>query len=154
MSRVSKSPKESRVDKVATFQKHMEPAKTRFGIKHVLQAIVGATLLAVPIGFTEETWRLGETLPLWNVIAILVISLFFIAIFVYRNFSKNIPHFYFVDLVKRIVVIYIISFLIVAMLLTVIQRAPWALDWVLAFKRTVIVTFPSALSAAIAGNLK
>jgi len=144
----------SSVDKVATFQKHMEPAKTKFGLKHVLQVIVGATLLAVPIGFTEETWRLGETLPLWNIISILFISLFFIAIFAYRNFSRNIPDFYWLDLVKRIVIIYILSFLIVAMLLTVIQRAPWALDWTLAFKRTVIVTFPSALSAAIAGNLK
>ncbi len=141
-------------DKVATFQKHMEPASTKFGIKHVLQAIVGATLLAVPIGFTEETWRLGETLPLWNVIAILIISLFFIAIFVYRNFSRNVPGFYWTDLAKRIVVIYILSFLIVALLLWVIQRAPWAMDTMLAFKRTVIVTFPSALSAAIAGNLK
>ena len=143
-----------RTDDTATFGKAMEPSRTKFGIKHVLQAIVGATLLAVPIGFTEETWRLGETLPLWNVIAILIISLFFIAIFVYRNFSRNVPNFYWVDMVKRIVVIYIISFLIVALLLSVIQRAPWSVDWLLAFKRTVIVTFPSALSAAIAGNLK
>lgn len=154
VSKNSKAPKARQIDKVATFQKHMEPANTKFGIKHVLQAIVGATLLAVPIGFTEETWRLGETLPLWNVIAILIISLFFIAIFVYRNFSRNIPHFYWADLVKRIFVIYILSFLIVALLLWVIQRAPWAMDTMLAFKRTVIVTFPSALSAAIAGNLK
>ena len=41
-----------------------------------------------------------------------------------------------------------------AIILSVIQRAPWSVDWILAFKRTVIVTFPSALSAAIAGNLK
>ena len=132
----------------------MEPSKTKFGVKHVLQAIVGATLLAIPIGFTEETWRLGETLPLWNIFIIMIISLFFIAIFVYRNFSKNIPNFYWTDLVKRIVVIYILSFLIVAIILSVIQRAPWSVDWILAFKRTVIVAFPSALSVAIAGNLR
>jgi uncharacterized membrane protein len=141
-------------DKTATFKGQMEPSKTKFGVKNILQAIVGATLLAVPIGFTEETWRLGETLPMWNIIAILFISLFFIALFVYRNFSRNIPNFYWTDLIKRIVTIYIISFFIVALLLTVIQRAPWTLDWILSLKRTIIVTFPSALSAAIAGNLK
>jgi uncharacterized membrane protein len=141
-------------DDTATFKGQMEPSKTKFGVKHILQAIVGATLLAVPIGFTEETWRLGETLPMWNIVAILIISLFFIAIFVYRNFSRNIPNFYWTDLLKRIITIYIISFLIVALLLTVIQRAPWTLDWILAIKRTIIVTFPSALSAAIAGNLR
>ena len=141
-------------DDTATFKKAMEPSKTKFGVKHVLQAIVGATLLAIPIGFTEETWRLGETLPLWNIFIIMIISLFFIAIFVYRNFSRNIPNFYWIDMIKRIVVIYILSFLIVAIILSVIQRAPWSVDWILAFKRTVIVAFPSALSAAIAGNLK
>ena len=57
-------------------------------------------------------------------------------------------------MIKRIVVIYILSFMIVAIILSVIQRAPWSVDGMLAFKRTVIVTFPSALSAAIAGNLK
>ena len=141
-------------DDTATFKKVMESSKTKFGVKHVLQAIVGATLLAIPIGFTEETWRLGETLPLWNIFIIMIISLFFIAIFVYRNFSKNIPNFYWIDMIKRIVVIYILSFLIVAIILSVIQRAPWSVDWILAFKRTVIVAFPSALSAAIAGNLR
>jgi len=141
-------------DDTATFGKVMEPSKTKFGVKHILQAIVGATLLAIPIGFTEETWRLGETLPLWNIVVLLIISLFFIAIFVYRNFSRNVPNFYWIDMVKRIVVIYILSFMIVAIILSVIQRAPWSVDGILAFKRTVIVTFPSALSAAIAGNLK
>jgi uncharacterized membrane protein len=141
-------------DDTATFGKVMESSKTKFGVKHILQAIVGATLLAIPIGFTEETWRLGETLPLWNIVVLLIISLFFIAIFVYRNFSRNVPNFYWIDMVKRIVVIYILSFMIVAIILSVIQRAPWGVDWMLAFKRTVIVTFPSALSAAIAGNLK
>ena len=110
-------------DDTATFKKAMEPSKTKFGVKHVLQAIVGATLLAIPIGFTEETWRLGETLPLWNIFIIMIISLFFIAIFVYRNFSRNIPNFYWIDMIKRIVVIYILSFLIVAIILAMVGLA-------------------------------
>jgi len=118
------------------------------------QAIVGATLFAVPIGFTEETWRLGETLPMWNIFIILFFSLLFVAIFAYRNFSRKNPGFYWRDLAKRIVVIYRLAFIIVALLLTVIQRAPWVTNWLLAFKRTVIVTFPSSLSATIAGSLK
>lgn len=141
-------------DKNATFKGIMDPPKIRFGMRQVLQAIVGATLLAVPIGFTQETWDLGRTLPVWNVLVILFISLFFVAIFAYRNFSNNAPGFYWIDLVKRIIVIYILSFIIVAMLLTVIQQAPWISNWILAFKRTVLVTFPSSLSATIAGNLK
>jgi len=136
------------------FEKTMEPVKKKFGLKNILQAIVGAIFLAIPIGFTEETWNLGENLPMSNIIMILAFSLFFIALFAYRNLSKNKPGFYWYDLAKRVVVMYVISFAIVTLLLLVIQRAPWATDWVLAFKRTIIVAFPSSLSATIAGNLK
>ena len=114
-------------DKVA-FEKIMEPVKTKFGIKNIMQAIVGAVILAIPIGFTQEVWELGETLPFWNIIIILILSLGFIGIFAYRNFSKNIPNFYWSNLIKRIFWSYFIAFF--------------------------IVTFPSSLSAAIASNLK
>ena len=136
------------------FEKTMEPVKKKFGLKNVLQAIVGAILLAIPIGFTEETWRLGETLPMSNIIMILVFSLFLVTLFAYRNLSKNKPGFYWYDLAKRVVVMYFISFVMVTILLLIIQRAPWSTDWVLAFKRTIIVAFPSCLSATIAGNLR
>jgi len=136
------------------FEKMMEPVKSRFGLKNILQAIVGAILLAIPIGFTEETWRLGESLPMSNIIMILFFSLFFITLFAYRNLSKHKPGFYWYDLTKRVITMYIISFVIVTLLLWIIQRAPWGTDWVLALKRTIIVAFPSSLSATIAGNLK
>jgi uncharacterized membrane protein len=119
-----------------------------------LQAVVGAIILAIPIGFTEETWRLGETLPLSNVFLIMGFSLFFVTLFAYRNLSRNKPGFYWYDLTKRVITMYVLSFVIVTLLLLVIQKVPWTTDWILAFKRTVIVAFPSSLSATIAGNLK
>ena len=154
MKKKGKSVLRKRDDKNATFKGIMDSPKIRFGMRHVLQAIVGATLLAVPVGFTQETWDLGSELPMWNVILILIASLFFVYIFAYRNFSKNAPGFYWVDLFKRVFVIYLLSFIIVALLLTVILKAPWTTDWVLALKRTIIVSFPCSLSATIAGNLK
>ncbi|MBU2539919.1 DUF2391 family protein [Patescibacteria group bacterium] len=132
----------------------MEPSSSKSKFRNLLQAIIGTTLLAIPIGFTEETWRLGETLPTYNILLILALSLLFIFLFAYRNFSKNIPNFYWFDLLKRVFILYITSFIIVTLILTIIQRAPWTTDWLLAFNRTVIVAFPSSLSAAIAGNLK
>jgi uncharacterized membrane protein len=137
-----------------TFSKLMEPAKTKFGLRNILQAIVGATVLAIPIGFTEETWRLGESLPMWNILIIFIISLLFITLFAYRNFKKNRPNFYWYDLLKRVFTIYITSFFIVALILLTIQKAPWTSDFILAFKRTIIVTFPSSLGATLAGSLK
>jgi len=55
---------------------------------------------------------------------------------------------------KRAVATYIISSLVVGMLLTLIQRAPWAADPILAFKRAVVAAFPSSMSAAAADTIK
>jgi len=145
---------EKKLEKAPTFSKIMEPPKTKFKLRNILQAIVGATILAIPIGFTEETWRLGEILPMWNIILIFFISIIFVALFAYRHFRKNKPDFYWYDLVKRVVIVYGLSFLVVALILFLIQKAPWTADFVLAFKRTVIVALPSALGATIAGSLK
>ena len=57
-------------------------------IRDVIQIIVGATILAIPLAFTEETWQLGEKLPVLNVFALGLLSVLFIAIFVYVNFYR------------------------------------------------------------------
>lgn len=145
---------ETKLQKAQPFEKLMEPPKTKFGLRNVLQAIVGATILAIPIGFTEETWRLGEILPLWNIIMIFFISIGFVTLFAYRHFKTNKPNFFWYDLVKRVGSIYLISFIVVALILFIIQKAPWNYDFILSLKRTIIVTFPSALGATIAGSLK
>jgi uncharacterized membrane protein len=129
------------------------PLVKKFRFKNLVQVIVGATILAIPVGFTEETWKLGETLPLPNIFGILSLSILFILIFAYRNYQKNMLKIYRFDFTKRVVLTYTLSFIIVAILLTLIGKAPWATDWLLAFKRVVIVTFPASMSAAIADTL-
>jgi len=62
-----------------------------FRPRDVMQIIIGSAILAVPVGFTEETWKLGESLPWLNVIALLVVSLIFISLFVYHNYYRNSP---------------------------------------------------------------
>jgi uncharacterized membrane protein len=56
---------------------------------------------------------------------------------------------HFFDYVKRVLSIYLLSLIVVGTLLTIIQIAPWEEDWLLAAKRTVIVGFPSSMSAAV-----
>jgi len=141
-------------DKGRILQKIIKPFMVEFYPRDVVQVIIGAVLLAIPVGFTEETWNLGETLPLANVIGFLILSLLFIAIFVYYNYYRTHLKKHKYEFFKRVISTYIISFLVVAMLLTLIQRVPWTLDLTLALKRTIIVTFPASLSAAIADMIK
>jgi uncharacterized membrane protein len=132
----------------------VKPLMVEVRARDVVQVIVGASILAIPAGFTEETWNLGEQLPLANIIAIAVLSILFIALFVYFNFYREYIREYRLDFVKRVVVIYILSLMVVGVLLTLIGKCPWGIDTMLAVKRIIIVALPSSLSAAVSDALK
>jgi uncharacterized membrane protein len=127
----------------------------KFHTKDILEIIIGATILAVPIGFTEETWQLGSNLPMLNIFLIMGLALFFIATFTYHNYhrlhklSKSYKEF-----ISRVLSTYILSFIVVTIILALIQQAPWATQPLLAFKRTVVVTLPASMSATIADVIK
>ncbi|MBW3015756.1 DUF2391 family protein [Candidatus Woesearchaeota archaeon] len=125
-----------------------------FHPKDFVQVMIGAAILAIPVGFTEETWHLGDNLPFLNILGFFLVSLIFISIFVYYTYYRNQMKNHLGEFFKRVFFTYVTSFFVVTMLLVLIQRAPWSTNWVLAFKRTVIVTFPSCMSAAIADVLR
>jgi uncharacterized membrane protein len=134
--------------------KVMSPLMLEFKIKDMLQVMVGASILAIPVGFTEETWSLAASLPLLNVLGFLALSLLFISSFVYYNYYRDNLKGQFDEFVKRVASTYFISFIIVALILTLIQRTPWTTDIILALKRVIIVAFPASMSAAVADMIK
>ncbi len=122
--------------------------------RDVMQMMVGASILAIPVGFTEETWGLGTTLPLRNVLALTFLSLLFISAFVYFNFYRFHLREYTWQFIKRVVGIYGVALLVVAVLLTIIDKCPWGIDNLVAIKRVIIVAFPASMSAAVSDMLK
>ena len=132
------------------------PILEGFYLHDLVQVIVGATLLAIPVGFTQEVWEMGEKLPLINVGAFFLMAVTFISIFTYYHYhshhekvNKRWPAF-----IKRVLITYLFSLITVGIILTVIDQAPWQLDLFLAIKRVVIVAFPASMSAAVADTLK
>jgi len=125
-----------------------------FHHKDVLQVIIGASILSVPVGFTEETWRLGINLPWLNVIGLVVLSLLFISMFTYYNYFREVRHDHRAEFLKRVIWTYVLSLFVVAIILSLIQVAPWLSGFSTALKRTVIVAFPASLSGAIADVIK
>ena len=132
----------------------VKPLMVEFSLKDVMQIIVGSLILAIPVGFTEEVWNLSETLPRNNVFILTGISLLFIAIFVYFNFYKKQIKGYVFEYIKRVAAIYLISLVIVALFLTIIDKCPWGIDNILAIKRIILVAFPASMSATISDTLK
>lgn len=134
--------------------KFMNPLMLELYPRDIVQIIIGAMILAIPVGFTEEVWVLGATLPLINVLSLFFLSLIFLSIFVYYNYYRNQMKEHKIEFLKRVSSTYFFSFLVVALFLTIIQKAPWQVDWVLACKRVILVSFPASMSAAVADIIK
>jgi uncharacterized membrane protein len=132
----------------------VKPLMVELRFKDIIQIFVGASLLAIPMAYTEETWQLGEKLPLLNIGIIATLSLTFIAIFVYANFYRYYLKGFVFEYIKRVFAIYLISLLVVGFLMTVIQQCPWGVDNLLAIKRIIIVALPASMSAVAADAIK
>ena len=85
----------------------LNPIMVEFRPRDLMQVIVGASILAVPVAFTEETWNLGEKLPIGNVLVLSAISILFIALFVYFNFYRYAFKGHVLEYFKRIASIYL-----------------------------------------------
>lgn len=135
-------------------QRVVKPLMVEFRIRDMMQTVVGASILAIPAAYTEEAWNLGRDLPVANISAIALISILFIATFVFFNFYKSYIAEFRAQFVIRVITTYAVSFVVVAILLTVIGQCPWGTDNALALKRIVVVAFPASMSATITDALK
>ena len=132
----------------------LKPVMVEFRPRDLMQVIVGASILAVPVAFTEETWNLGEKLPTANVMMLSGLSLIFIALFVFFNFYRFEFKGHILEYCKRVLAIYIFSLVVVGVLLTIMQKCPWGTDNLLAIKRILLVAFPASMSAALSDVIK
>lgn len=128
------------------------PLKVELKIQDILEIMVGASILAVPIAFTEEVWNLGSDLSFTRVILLSFISLLFMACFIYFKAYRKHLNMYRGEFVKRVLSTFLISALIVGILLSVIDKCPWTTDAMLAIKRILIGAFPAGMSATVTDN--
>ena len=123
--------------------------KFRFNMEDASQVFVGAFALAVPISFSEEAWRLGETLPLPNLMMLFNLSVLFLGIFTYQSvFQKNIKNRLHV-FIFRIVVAYLMTALVVCLVLLCLDKLPLLSDPITSFKRVIVITMPASMGAIV-----
>lgn len=122
--------------------------------RDILQIIIGATILAIPVGLTEETWLLAKELKIGNVLFLAFLSIFFISLFVYFNFYRFNLKKHITEYIKRITAIYGLSLIVVGLLLTIIEKCPWGTDNILAIKRIIITALPASMAATISDTIK
>lgn len=120
-----------------------------FNLEDASQVTIGAFALAVPISFSEEAWRLGETLPFTNLLMVFVLSILFLGIFAYEsvfqgNIKSRVPVF-----LWRIAIAYTITAFVVALVLLSLNKFPLLTDTLVAFKRLIVISMPASMGAII-----
>lgn len=125
--------------------------KFSFNIEDASQVFVGAFALAVPISFSEEAWRLGETLPYTNLLMLFILSVLFLSLFTYESvFQKDIHSRIFI-FIFRIVIAYLMTALVVTLVLFCLNKLPLIDDPIISLKRIIIITMPASMGGDSGG---
>lgn len=123
--------------------------KFSFNLEDAGQIFVGAFALAVPISFSEEAWRLGETLPGYNLLMLFTLSVLFLTVFTYQSvFQKKIETRRLV-FVLRIIFAYLITAFVVALVLLCLDKLPLLENPIVSLKRVIVITMPASMGAIV-----
>jgi len=119
----------------------------------IIQVVVGATALSVPVAFSEEAWNLGRTLPVANIIVLVVLSVLFVNLYSLHNiFQGRITHRIFAFF-ARTFIDYSITLLVVVVVLSALDHLPiFSEPWV-AFRRVLVLSFPASMGAVVVDSL-
>ena len=121
----------------------------RFNLEDVSQIMIGAFALAIPISFSEEAWRLSESLPVFNLFLLSILSLSFLGFYTYQSiFQGDIKKRKFA-FVFRVFVAYLIAFIVVSLILLSIDKFPIVDDTLIAIKRAIVISMPASMGAII-----
>lgn len=119
-----------------------------FNLEDASQVLVGAFALAVPISFSEEAWRLGESLPMANLLMLLSLSVIFLS-FAYQSvFQSRIRHRVSI-FIFRVIIAYTIAAVVVALVLLCLDKLPLLTEPLVAIKRIIVITMPASMGAIV-----
>ncbi|MCA2413847.1 DUF2391 family protein [Vibrio chemaguriensis] len=122
---------------------------SHFNLEDASQVLVGAFALAVPISFSEEAWRLGESLPMANLLMLLSLSVIFLSFFAYQSvFQSHIKNRVSI-FIFRVIIAYLIAAVVVALVLFCLDKLPLMNEPLVAIKRVIVITMPASMGAIV-----
>ena len=120
-----------------------------FNLEDASQIAIGAFALAVPISFSEESWRLGETLPFINMVMLFILSVCFLSFYAYESVFQGNIKYRTVIFCLRVIIAYIVAGIVVSLVLLSIGKFPLLSEPLIALKRLIIITMPASMGAII-----
>ncbi|MBI2084010.1 MAG: DUF2391 family protein [Candidatus Aenigmarchaeota archaeon] len=126
-------------------------------VRDMAQIFIGSIILAFPFMVTGEVWELGAQLPGSNIILLMLINLFTLALLLFYTRYHKVTfegRIVFREFTKRLFVTYLMAFFTVSLFLTLLEKAPWDTAIDVAFKRVALVTLPASIGGAAVDLLK
>ncbi|MEF1227126.1 DUF2391 family protein [Vibrio fortis] len=120
-----------------------------FNLEDAGQIFVGAFALAVPISFSEEAWQLGESLPTANLALLFLLSCLFLSIYAFESVYQRNINGRVMEFISRIVIAYILTIMVVALVLLCIDKLPLLDSPLVALKRVIVIAMPASMGAII-----
>lgn len=123
--------------------------KLRINSEDISQIAIGAFALAVPISFSEEAWKMGETLPFFNLLLVFALSVTFLGVYAYYSvFQGQVTKRYDI-FIMRIFIAYFISVIVVALVLLALNKFPVIQEPIIALKRLILIAMPASMGAIV-----
>ena len=93
----------------------------KFGFDDISQQIIGAVIVSAPFAVTEEVWGLAQNLVFWQIFSIILITLIFDILLFYFTKYQQMKEKKIANLIPlRIVSIIVVTYLVSAMMLTIL----------------------------------
>lgn len=123
--------------------------KLNFNLEDASQIAIGAFALTVPVSFSEEAWKLGESLPTFNLLLLVLLSIVFLAFFAFESVFQGNIRFRIVVFILRIIIAYLIALMVVALILIALDKFPVFSAPEIAIKCLILITMPTSMGAII-----
>ena len=130
----------------------INPLMVELKPRDITQLFVGSLLVSSPLCFTEEVWKISETLPKENILYFFILSIGAVMSFVYFNFYRFRLRGHVIEFIKRIFFTYAISLASTVLVLFLIGKFQWGDSHSTA--RVIIIGFPSLFGAMVTDYLK
>ena len=121
----------------------------KLNFEDIIQVCIGSSILAIPIAFTEEAWKMGESLPQSKVILIFLTSIFFNACFIYYGVYEGSIKNKVILFLSRIAVNYLLTLLTVTYIIYLLNVLSSSSSFVSIVSKIIVISFPASLSGAI-----
>jgi uncharacterized membrane protein len=109
--------------------------------------------MAFPVATTSDIWALSKTLSMTRVGLLALLSLVFLAIFIYAvefriNVKEKLGIF-----TLRVIATYFLTIIVCTAILAIVDKFPVSTHPVIALKRCILVAFPASFLGTIIDSL-